>query len=100
MRHDGTRASADAVNEWITGTDTHIVIVCHGDQIPCPDGHPDCAYGVQIRTLESYAGSGKIEFITASPGDYVIRGVKGEFYPCKPDIFLATYDILSEAPSP
>jgi len=29
-----------------------------------------------------------------SVGDYVIRGVKGEFYPCKPDIFLATYDVL------
>lgn len=28
----------------------------------------------------------------ASHGDYVIRGVKGEFYPCKPDIFAATYD--------
>ena len=25
-------------------------------------------------------------------GDYIIRGVKGEFYPCKPDIFYATYD--------
>lgn len=25
-------------------------------------------------------------------GDYVIRGVQGEFYPCKPDIFAATYD--------
>lgn len=28
-----------------------------------------------------------------SPGDYVIKGVKGEFYPCKPDIFAMTYDI-------
>lgn len=28
----------------------------------------------------------------ADAGDYVIRGVKGEFYPCKPDIFEATYD--------
>jgi hypothetical protein len=27
-----------------------------------------------------------------SDGDYVIRGVKGELYPCKPDIFAATYD--------
>lgn len=27
------------------------------------------------------------------PGDYVIRGVAGEFYPCKPDIFAATYDV-------
>ena len=26
-------------------------------------------------------------------GDYVIRGVQGEFYPCKPEIFNATYDI-------
>ena len=25
-------------------------------------------------------------------GDYIIRGVKGELYPCKPDIFAATYD--------
>lgn len=28
----------------------------------------------------------------ASPGDWIIRGVKGEHYPCKPDIFAATYD--------
>ena len=28
----------------------------------------------------------------ADVGDYVIRGVKGEIYPCKPDIFAATYD--------
>jgi hypothetical protein len=28
----------------------------------------------------------------AEPGDWVIRGVKGEFYPCKPDIFEATYE--------
>lgn len=27
-----------------------------------------------------------------SPGDYIIKGVKGEFYPCKPDIFEMTYD--------
>ena len=27
-----------------------------------------------------------------SPGDYVIRGVKGEFYPCKPEIFEMTYE--------
>lgn len=29
--------------------------------------------------------------MTASPGDWIIRGVKGEFYPCKPDIFEETY---------
>ena len=33
---------------------------------------------------------------TAKPGDWIIRGVKGEFYPCKPDIFAATYDKVEE----
>jgi len=28
----------------------------------------------------------------ASPLDWIIKGVKGEFYPCKPDIFTATYE--------
>jgi hypothetical protein len=28
----------------------------------------------------------------AQPGDWIIRGVKGEHYPCKPDIFYATYE--------
>lgn len=30
--------------------------------------------------------------MTARVGDWIIKGVKGEFYPCKPDIFEATYD--------
>lgn len=29
--------------------------------------------------------------MTANPGDWIIKGVKGEYYPCKPDIFEATY---------
>ena len=41
--------------------------------------------GLKIFTLE---GSH-----LASVGDWIIKGVKGEFYPCKPDIFLATYEI-------
>lgn len=32
-----------------------------------------------------------------NPGDWVIRGVKGEFYPCKPDIFERTYDPVGAA---
>jgi hypothetical protein len=30
--------------------------------------------------------------MVATPGDWIIRGIKGEFYPCKPDIFAATYE--------
>lgn len=43
---------------------------------------------LMIQTLE-----GTME---ASVGDYIIKGIKGEFYPCKPDIFLLTYDPVSE----
>jgi len=31
----------------------------------------------------------------ASPGDWIIKGVKGEFYPCKPDIFAMTYEAVT-----
>lgn len=46
----------------------------------------DCEPGatIKIATLEG--------IMSASPGDYIIRGVKGEVYPCKPGIFDATYD--------
>ena len=32
-------------------------------------------------------------------GDWIIRGVKGELYPCKPDIFSQTYELAEEAPN-
>lgn len=42
-------------------------------------------YGfMDVQTLEGE--------MTACTGDYVIKGVKGEFYPCKPDIFEQTYE--------
>lgn len=37
--------------------------------------------------------------LIASPGDWIIRGVKGEFYPCKPDIFADTYEPASSSSS-
>lgn len=33
---------------------------------------------------------------TVCPGDWIIKGVKGEFYPCKPDIFEMTYEPVEE----
>lgn len=35
----------------------------------------------------------------AEPGDWIICGVKGEFYPCKPDIFSATYESVDAVPA-
>ena len=37
--------------------------------------------------------------MTASPGDFIIRGVKGEYYPCKPEIFAMTYKPAVVAPT-
>lgn len=43
--------------------------------------------GMSINTLEGV--------MTANLGDYIIKGVKGEFYPCKPDIFEMTYEPIN-----
>jgi hypothetical protein len=43
-----------------------------------------------IRTLEGV--------MRVCPGDWIIRGVKGECYPCKPDIFAATYELAEARP--
>ena len=42
--------------------------------------------GMDIPTLEGV--------MFATKGDWIIKGVKGEFYPCKPDIFEATYEAV------
>lgn len=34
--------------------------------------------------------------MSAEPGDWIIEGVNGEFYPCKPDIFEKTYESVTE----
>uniref|UniRef100_A0A6H1Z8W7 Phage protein n=1 Tax=viral metagenome TaxID=1070528 RepID=A0A6H1Z8W7_9ZZZZ len=44
--------------------------------------------GLTIHTLEGN--------MVAGTDDWVIRGVQGEFYPCKPDIFRATYEAVEE----
>lgn len=44
---------------------------------------------ITIKTLE---GDMKV-----SVGDYIIKGIKGEFYPCKPDIFEASYEKVKES---
>lgn len=43
---------------------------------------------VKIETLEGT--------MRANVGDYIIKGINGEFYPCKPDIFMKTYEEVTE----
>jgi len=47
-----------------------------------------------IKTLED-GKDGKAKHV-ADIGDFIIRGVRGEFYFCKPDIFLETYEIVEQ----
>jgi len=66
------------------------------DGEPCPDGvfrgattlHPPTrkVWGAHfyVKTLEGP--------LNISVGDWIIKGIKGEHYPCKPDIFAATYE--------
>ena len=70
-----TSSNATEVAAWRDGQT--VSADCSGDGPP---------YVVRIDTLE---GS-----MIAGLGDYVIRGVQGEFYPCKPDIFGATYEAV------
>lgn len=50
-----------------------------------PDGE-QCRIGLWIPTLEGV--------MLGTEGDWIIRGVQGELYPCKPDIFDATYEAV------
>lgn len=43
---------------------------------------------LQINTLEG--------LMSAQPGDWIIRGISGEIYPCKPKIFENSYDLAEE----
>lgn len=81
MQWDGSIKSADEIEEWSGGKTK-----CQGR---CDGGFDTrtLKVGIYIETLEGE--------MRADPNDWIIRGVKGEFYPCKPDIFAATYERAS-----
>ena len=58
----------------------------HGDH-PKVHRHPERELGI-VLTLEGTH--------VVTPGDWIITGVKGEHYPCKPDIFEMTYEKVEE----
>lgn len=78
-----------AAIQW-TGNNTEEVKAFFGEDAKkcygiCLEDAPE-KVNLIIETLEG-------NFI-ASPGDFIIRGVKGEYYPCKPDIFEQTYEVI------
>lgn len=92
---DGTDATSAAIREWaepavaIVDTD-HIQHLWDYDAgaYRMPNGKHIFA-PFQQRCLIVLTLEGEM---TASNGDWIIRGVQGEFYPCKPDIFEVTYE--------
>lgn len=52
-------------------------------------GDDEHLLNISIETLEGT--------MAANVGDYIIKGVKGEIYPCKPDVFEMSYDIVEES---
>lgn len=65
------------INKWSNG------LVYTSPVLEPTENNPSGSY-LQIKTLEG--------IMTAIVGDWIIKGVKGEFYPCKPDIFEMTYE--------
>lgn len=69
------------VVDWIVdngGKAEYHLHLMDGDLVAHPDPY------ILIETLEGN--------MVASKGDYIIKGIQGEFYPCKPDIFEASYE--------
>lgn len=66
--------------QWTGDNDKEVQDFTGNDQYFAEPGE------LMIKTLEGV--------MLASIGDYIIKGVQGEFYPCKPGIFEATYEMV------
>ncbi len=88
MLHDGSEAAASAIARWANANDEPmddptITFMVNAER-------PGEAFDMVIQTLEGG--------MSASVGDWIIRGVKGEHYACKPDIFAMTYEAAAPEP--
>jgi hypothetical protein len=83
MKWDGTAAGATRIIDWILSSGATASYTC-SDPDRCAKNDGDTPHWISIKTLEGT--------MLANLGDWIIRGVQGEFYPCKPDIFEATYE--------
>lgn len=68
--------------QWTGKNRTEILKFCTDGYVSYENGSTEPI--LKIQTLEG--------LMTATVGDYIIKGIKNEFYPCKENIFLLTYD--------
>lgn len=80
---DGTARDASHIIDWVLANGGTARYDCDAN---CDD-RGDRGHYIAIDTLEGT--------MRAAAVDWIIRGVQGEFYPCKPDIFAATYEAVS-----
>ena len=82
---DAFKLGVDYIPDWFMDAVTANEVILHGTS----SGFDHVAdTNADIHTLEGWHH--------ANYGDYIIRGVKGEIYPCKPDIFDMTYDVVDK----
>lgn len=82
---DGTGEAAIPIIDWILSNGGSATYECSNRE-RCVQLNGDTPHFIAIRTLEGT--------MRATLSDWIICGVQGEFYPCKPDIFAATYDAV------
>ena len=78
-KFNGSSTSKAHIEAWMNG------------ERGCPDGSGVHTRDIMGFTIKTLAGD-----MLTLPGDYIIKGVKGEFYPCAPDIFAQTYEPAPE----
>ena len=71
--------------------ESHETLESIGCQHSGYEGHVDRPDECKCLSIETLEGVMRVQ-----PGDWIIKGVNGEFYPCKPDIFEKTYEPVSE----
>jgi hypothetical protein len=70
--------------QW-TGENAEEIKACCGEKASPPWRHSPRTF--LIETAEGHLG--------AMPGDWIIKGIAGEFYPCKPEIFEESYELVT-----
>lgn len=88
MEWNGTAEGATAIIDWAIPYSDSNFIRYQEARDAFDDGEKGCPATPATLAIDTLEGT-----MTAIPGDYIIRGVNGEFYPCKPDIFAKTYDL-------
>ena len=80
----------DAI-QWDGENLDEVMTFCNGDA-----SYELMARGTSELVIATLEDGGSIARHVASVGDFIIKGVAGEFYPCKPDIFEKTYELVKD----